>query len=365
VINSLIGAPSPRIEIDLAKIEENTRILVTRLAHQGISVTGITKATLGLPAVAKAMVAGGVARIGDSRIANLERLREAGITTPMMLIRSPTPDECERAVATASVSLVSEVNVIHTLSLAAQTLGRTHDVVLMIELGDLREGVLPDHAMEFARRVGLAPHVGLVGIGTNLACRNGVVPTADQMSKLDQLAERLRADLGIALPLLSGGNSANLAWALSAGQPPHAITDLRIGEAILLGTDPAESRPIAGLHMDAFTLVASVIESLEKPTMPWGDRTVDSFGGTPAVLDRGTIVQTLVSIGRQDVELEGLIPPAGMTVLGASSDHLVLETPQRLAPGTEIRFQLGYSGLMRAMTSPYVASQTFVPALTV
>ncbi len=107
---------SPRIEIDLAKIEQNTRLLVTLLSHQGISVTGITKATLGLPEVAEAMIAGGVARIGDSRIANLERLREAGITTPMMLIRSPTPDECERAVAAASVSLVSELDVIHALS---------------------------------------------------------------------------------------------------------------------------------------------------------------------------------------------------------------------------------------------------------
>lgn len=348
---------SPRIEIDLAKIEDNTRHLVTLLSHQGISVTGITKATLGSPDVALAMIAGGVARIGDSRIANLERLRRAGITVPMMLIRSPTPAECERAVTTATVSLVSEMDVIDALSLAAQALGKPHDVVLMVELGDLREGVLPQHAMDIARRIGLAPLVSLVGIGTNLACRNGVVPTADQMTQLGELAELLRADLDIALPLISGGNSANLAWALAADKPPHGITDLRIGEAILLGTDPAESRPITGLHTDAFTLVASVIESLEKPTMPWGDRTVDSFGGTPAALDRGTIVQTLVSLGRQDVELEGLVPPAGMTVLGASSDHLVLETPRRLAPGTDLRFQIGYSGLLRAMTSPYVAQQ--------
>ena len=97
--------------------------------------------------------------------------------------------------------------------------------------------------------------------------------------------------------------------------------------------------------------------------MPRGDRTVDSFGGTPTALDRGTIVQTLVSLGRQDVELDGLVPPVGITVLGASSDHLILETPHRLAPGTEIRFQVGYSGLLRAMTSPYVAKQTSLPVL--
>ncbi len=361
--------PSPRIEIDLDKIEANTRTLVTLLARQGIGVTGITKATLGLPAVAVAMVAGGVVRLGDSRIANLERLRAAGLTTPTMLIRSPTPDEAERAVAAADISLITEMDVVHALSVAASRHGVVHNVALMVELGDLREGVLADDVLELARRIVLSGYVALVGIGTNLACRNGVVPTTEQMSQLSRLAILLRNELGITLPLISGGNSANLAWALARPDrrrrpTEHAITDLRIGEAILLGTDPTLRAPIDGLHTDAFTLVASVIESLEKPSMPWGDRTVDSFGGVPPTSDRGTIVQTLLSIGRQDLELDGLIPPAGMAVLGASSDHLVLETPHILRPGTEVRFRVGYAGLLRAMTSPYVATQTAVPALT-
>jgi ornithine racemase len=239
-----------------------------------------------------------------------------------------------------------------------------HEVVVMVELGDLREGVLPHRVLELARRIGLTRHVSLVGIGTNLACRNGVVPTAAQMTQLANLATLLRTELGIRLPLISGGNSANLGWALADDlRPSHGVTDLRLGEAILLGSDPIRQTPIVGLHTDAFTLVASVIESLEKPTMPWGERTVDSFGLAPVVGDRGPIVQTLMSIGRQDLELAGLVPPAGITVLGASSDHLALETPTRLAPGTELRFQLGYSGLLRAMTSPYVAKQTSVPVL--
>ncbi len=355
---------SPRIEVDLAKIEGNARTLVTLLSQQGIDVTGITKATLGLPEVAAAMVAGGVVRLGDSRLANLERLREAGVTTPLMLIRSPTPDECARVVATGAICVVTEPSVVKTLAMAAAEAHVTQDLILMIELGDLREGVLPHHALELARRISLTPNVALVGIGTNLACRNGVVPTTAQMTQLATLAALLRTELGLPLPLISGGNSANLGWALSGDLPiQHGITDLRLGEAILLGTDPVHQAPIAGLHTDAFTLVASVIESLEKPTMPWGERSVDSFGAAPLVGDRGNIVQTLVSIGRQDLELDGLVPPAGINVLGASSDHLVLETPTRLAPGTELRFQLGYSGLLRAMTSPYVAKEASVAAL--
>lgn len=357
---------SPRVEIDLGKIEDNTRTLVQALGPRGISVTGVTKVTLGLPAVAAAMVSGGVERLGDSRLANLERLRAAGVNTPLMLIRSPTPDECHRVVAARAVCVVTEPDVVEALAMAARQADVQQELILMIELGDLREGVLPHHALELARRISRVQHVTLVGIGTNLACRNGVVPAAGQMGQLGNLAALLRTELGIDLPLISGGNSANLGWALASDTPlrGHEITDLRLGEAVLLGTDPVTGLPIPGLHTDAFTLVASVIESLSKPTMPWGERGVDSFGGVPLVNDRGTINQTLVSIGRQDLELEGLMPPDGMQVLGASSDHLVLETPLRLAPGTELRFGLGYAGLLRAMTSPYVATEVSVPALT-
>lgn len=352
--------PSPRIEIDLAKIEDNARWLVTRLAPRGIEVTGVTKAVLGLPAVAQAMLAGGVARIGDSRLENLARLRASGIEAPTMLIRSPTPEEADRTVAVASISLVSEASVVTALAAAATRFGVVHDLIVMVELGDLREGVLAAELLPLARIAATPTGVRLVGLGTNLACRNGVDPGSAQMTELAELARMIRTELDLALPLISGGNSANLTWALGdhAGPPQSEITDLRIGEAILLGSDPVRGVPIDGLHTDAFTLVASVIESLAKPSMPWGERGLDSFGGVPTVADRGPIVQTIVSLGRQDVELEGLTPPPGITVLGASSDHLVLQTPARFAPGTELRFQLGYGGLLRAMTSPYVAVET-------
>ncbi len=356
-----MSSPSPRIEIDLGKIADNARCLVERLAPLRIDVTGVTKAVLGLPSVAAAMLLGGVTRLGDSRVANLARLRSAGIQTPMMLIRSPTPDEADRAVTIASISLVSEPSVVAALSTASRQCGLVHDVVVMVELGDLREGVLAADLLPLARFAATLPGVRLVGLGTNLACRNGVEPGPNQMAELAVLAQLVRVELGLALPLISGGNSANLTWALDADRrepTPSPVTDLRIGEAILLGTDPVRGAPIDGLHTDAFTLVGSVIESLEKPSMPWGTRGFDSFGSVPTVGDRGQIVQTIVSLGRQDVELAGLTPSPGITVLGASSDHLVLETPARLAPGSELRFGLGYAGLLRAMTSPYVAVET-------
>jgi predicted amino acid racemase len=73
------------------------------------------------------------------------------------------------------------------------------------------------------------------------------------------------------------------------------------------------------------------------------------------VEDRGEVWQTILAVGRQDTDPADLVAPAGVTILAASSDHLVTATAQRTAPGDEIRFEPGYSALLRSMTSPFVA----------
>lgn len=357
---------TPRIEIDLAAIEFNTHALVTRLARRGIHVTGVTKATLGSPDVAKAMLRGGVTRLADSRIENLEALRQDGIRAPLMLLRSPSPDQADRAVASASMSLVSDLDVVTALSDAAGKRAFNHGIVLMVELGDLREGIAGADVLDYARRISRTRHLTLLGLGTNLACRSGVVPAASQMDELSAQVTLLAGRLGLGLPLISGGNSANLAWALGRSGKGK-INDLRLGEAILLGTDPLTRLPIDGLRTDAFTVVGSVIESRHKPVHPWGDTGQSAFGAVARTTPRdarSTRVQTLVALGRQDVDPEGLTPPAGVQVLAASSDHLVLETPAIMPAGTSMRFGVNYSALLRAMTSPFVAERlvTRVPS---
>lgn len=350
---------SPRIEVDLAAIEHNTHSLVTRLEKRGISVTGVTKATLGSPEVARAMVRGGVKRIGDSRLENLEDLKQAGLKVPLVLLRSPTPVQADGAVTFASASLVSDIDVVEALSAAAGRQALNHGIVLMLELGDLREGVMVAEVLDMARRISRTRHLTLLGIGTNLACRSGVVPGDSQMKELSAQATLLAGRLNLPLPYITGGNSANLAWALGRDDVGR-VNDLRLGEAILLGVDPLTRSPIDGLRTDAFTLVGSVIESLSKPTGSWGATGGGAFGSSAGRRDRGTIIQTIVSLGRQDIDPDGITPPVGVTVLASSSDHLVLETPKLMPAGTEIRFGVNYSALLRAMTSPFVAERVVV-----
>lgn len=349
-------AASPRIEVRLDRLHHNARTLVDRLAARGIAVTGITKATLGSPEVAVTLVDAGVSAIGESRIEGIERLRAAGIAVPLVLVRSPMPSQVDRVVASADVSCNTEVSVLEALSAAARRQDRVHGVVLMVELGDLREGILAADLEDTARQVLASSHLDLRGIGTNLACQSGVVPDADNMAALSTLAGSVEQALGIQLATVSGGNSANLAWAFAADGVGR-VNDLRVGEAMLLGTDPLDRRPIDGLHADAFTLVAEVIEAKVKPTRPWGAVGQSAFGPPPRAADRGLANRAIVALGEQDVDPTDLTPPPGVEILGASSDHLVLDAGRlSLDPGDEVHFGLGYRALLRAMTSPFVAT---------
>jgi len=273
--------------------------------------------------------------------------------------------QVDAVVQHATTSLNTENTVLEALSRAAARRGTTHAVVLMVELGDLREGVLPADLVPLALDVAGLAGLSLAGIGTNLACQSGVVPDQAKMHELSALAAEVEEVSGTTLSLVSGGNSANLAWALTTTDTGR-VDELRLGEAILLGLDPLSRLPVADLRTDAVALVAELIEVRTKPTTSWGDLAQTAFGAAPVRRAGGMVRQGILAMGRQDVEPDGLAPPEGVTVLGSSSDHLVVDLGDHGAVvGDELAFGLGYAGLLRAMTSPFVAVvEQAVPAGT-
>ena len=345
---------APRLEIDLDKIQHNACTLVERLASRGIAVTGVTKAFLGNPDIVHALLRAGVRSLGDSRIENIDSMRRANIEAPLALIRSPMLSQAEQVVALADVSFNTELEVIRKLSSVAQRAKRIHKIILMVELGDLREGIMPVDLEHTVGETLALPNIQLQGIGTNLACRCGVSPDADNMAELSSLADAIEARFKIQLSIVSGGNSGNLQWALS-GADTGRINDLRLGESILLGCETLQRQTIDGLYTDAISLVAEVIESKDKPAQPWGEIAQNAFGEHTVIRKQGTIAQAILAIGRQDIDPDGLEAPDGIEILGASSDHLILDTGASYLPvGSELRFQLNYSALTRAMSSPFV-----------
>jgi len=348
---------TPRIEIDLNKIGHNVRSLNTLFGSKGICITAVTKAVLGDPLVARTLVDNGIKAIGDSRIANIRRMKEAGIEAEFTLTRSPMPSEAEDIVLYADVSLNTETAAIKLLSKHATRHRKRHQVILMVELGDLREGVMPPDLGSVVEKTLDLEGIELVGLGTNLACYAGVNPTSKNMAELGDIATRLRNEYDIPLKIISGGNSANYDWFVST-QDLGQINNIRIGEAFLLGRETLRRNKIPGLYTDAFTLIAEVIERKTKPSFPTGPRSQDAFGDMLEFKDRGAISRVLLGIGRQDVDLSGIIPRIAVECLGASSDHIILDARDTdIVVGSEVAFDVDYSALLRAMTSPYVAKE--------
>lgn len=346
---------APRLNIDLGKLHHNASCLVERLACRGISVTGVTKAALGSAEIAATMLRAGIGSLGDSRIENIEAMRNGQLVATMVLIRSPMLSQVDRVVRQVDVSFNTELEVIRKLSSAAQEADRVHGVVLMIELGDLREGIMPDDLLGTVREMLSLPNIRFKGVGTNLACRSGVCPDEKNMALLSELVTAIETTFGLTVEIVSGGNSANLQWALS-GAKTGRVNDLRLGEAILLGRETLYRQPIDGLHTDAITLTAEVIEAKIKPSKPTGLIAQTAFGEMPAAIDRGPVRQSILAIGQQDTDPCGLLPTARTRVMGASSDHLILETDgEHQSVGKEVTFQMNYSALVRSMTSPFVA----------
>lgn len=343
----------PRIEITLSKIRYNAQFLCAFYGQKGIDLMGVSKAVLGNPLVAEAMILGGVKFIADSRIENIQRMRAAGIFTQFVLLRTPL-SQAESVIQNADISLNTELETIKELSHYAIQHNKIHQVIVMVELGDLREGVLLKDLSHFIKDADALSNIQIIGIGCNLACYGGIKPDNAKMRQLSELTHSIEKELQINLALISGGNSANYDWYASA-QDVGRINNLRLGESILLGYETAHRNTIPGLDTSAFKLVAEVIESKKKPSLPNGESCQDAFGNSPQYLDRGIHQRVIIALGIQDVLVSGLSPLDDLEILGASSDHIILEDRSTHFPiGSEVTFGLTYGGLLAAMTSPFI-----------
>lgn len=345
----------PCVEIDLAKIIHNTKEIINICKTKDINVVGVSKVFCAKRPVVEAMLMGGVEIVGDSRIENLKKLE--ALKCRKMLLRIPMESSAGEVVKYCDISLNSEIDTIRLLSKAAKRMNKIHHIILMVDLGDLREGVLEKEVINIVSEISLLSNIKLCGIGTNLTCYGGIIPDSSNLGRLVRLKEDINTNLGINLSIVSGGNSSSL-YAVIEGSIPDGINQLRIGEAIVLGRETAYGKPIVNTYRDAFLLKGEIIEIKSKPSVPRGKIGMDAFGQIPQFTDRGIIKRAIVAVGRQDIISEGLTPKnSDIEILGASSDHLLLNISKSTidySVGDILEFYMDYGCLLRAMTSPYV-----------
>lgn len=354
----------PRLNIDIKKLKSNLDGVAKITKDQGgCSLMIVTKGLCAEPAVTE-MVIGhpAVDFLADSRIKNIRtyagKARSAGKQT--VLLRLPMECEIQEVIQYADISFNSEPETIKLLSQEAKKQGRTHKVVLMIDLGDLREGIFfknEEDIYNTAELIYRLDNLELYGIAVNLTCYGAIIPKNDNLSQLAQWAENIEKKLGIALQMVSGGNSSSI-YLIEKGELPEKINNLRLGEAFLLGNDTAYGSKLPGTTDDALILEAQIVELKEKPSLPIGEVGVDAFGQKPYYEDRGIIKRAIIAIGQQDTDPGSMEPlDEQIDILGASSDHMILDVSKCREPykvGDIVRFKVGYGGMLKTATSAYV-----------
>ncbi|MBK5241069.1 alanine/ornithine racemase family PLP-dependent enzyme [Clostridium sp.] len=320
----------PILEINLNKVHENIKYMVDLCKSQGISVAGVVKGFNGIPEIVEQFVRAGCSYIASSRMDQIIKLAEYGIDKPFMMIRIPMFCEIEDLVKFASISLNSELETLNRIESECEMQGKTHKVVLMLDLGDLREGVMDEE--EFIRLAVYVENnlknVELYGVGTNLGCYGSIKPTEDNLGRLCAIAEIIESKIKRKLDMISGGATSSLPLVID-GEMPKRVNNLRIGEGALLAQDLEVywGYDMKHMHKDTFVLKAQVVEIKNKPTHPIGKIFIDAFGNTPSYADSGTRKRALLAIGKQDFgSHDKLIPQKqGVKIVGSSSDHLIID----------------------------------------
>lgn len=347
---------NPRIDVDYSKLKHNAKRMVTKYKEFGIHVAAVTKGFCAIPEIAEAIYEGGIKYFADSRIENLIKLK--GFPVEKILLRLPMISQVEKVVKYVDISLNSEIETIKALNKSAKKNHKLHKIVLMIDLGDLREGFFNEQEIDtVCHQLQALENIKVVGIGTNLTCYGGVIPNEENLGRLVKIGKHIEEILDIKLEIVSGGNSSSV-YILEKGKFIEGINQLRLGEAILLGTESAYGENIPDNYQDVFTLAAEIIEIKEKPSLPIGEIGRDAFGNVPVFEDKGIRKRAIVAIGKQDFGTHKIEPiDKSIEILGSSSDHLILDITDYesdLRIGDELKFHVGYGAMMALMTSEYV-----------
>ncbi len=344
-----------RVSINIPKIKKNAEIIINKCSAFGIEAAAVTKMHCADIAISKALTESGIKILADSRIENIKKL--SGINCEKWLLRIPAPSILEETVEYCDVSLNSELSVIEELSRIAQRLGKIHKVILMFDLGDLREGYFyQNDILSAALKVSRMKNILLYGVGTNLSCYGGIMPTVENMTRLLEVSEIIEENTGQKLKYISGGSSTSYTLLLD-GTMPRGINNLRIGDTFYFGRDMSRRTYIEGMEHDCMVLTCEIAEIKTKPSVPIGKQGFASLNRKPVFEDKGLRKRAILSIGRQDTDLDLIPKDKNITVMEASSDHLLVDVTQSeidYKVGDCISFDMLYTSCLRSFTSPYV-----------
>lgn len=342
------------------KLRHNYQFLDNMFKEQQIDWAVVTKLLCGNEVYLKEVLDLGVREVCDSRLSNLAKIKKIDPSVQTVYIKPPPKRSIEEVVRYADVSFNSESETIRRLSEEAGRQGKIHKVTIMIELGDLREGIMGEHLMDFYQKIFELPNIKVVAIGSNLNCLHGVMPSQDKLVQLSLYKQLIEAKFGKKIPWVTGGTSVVLPL-ITKKQVPKAVNHFRIGETLFFGVNLWDETPFEGMETGVIKLYSEILEITEKPKVPIGMLSVNPSGEVFEIEedDYGkTSYRAILDVGLLDIAPEYMMPDdPDIKVVNASSDMLIVDLGDNKGDyevGDLLSFDLKYMGALSLLNSDYI-----------
>jgi ornithine racemase len=348
------------ITLDSKKLKANFDYLNSLFKKNDIKWTVVSKLLCGNKKYLNELLNLGINHICDSRVSNLKSIKEMDPDIETVYIKPPAKRFIEDIVKYADISMNTGIETILLLSEEAKRQNKTHQIIIMVELGELREGVMGEDLIEFYSKVFELENIEVVGIGTNLSCLYGVLPNHDKLIQLSLYEQLIEAKFNKQIPYVSGGSSVTIPL-IFQNLLPKGINHFRVGETLFLGTDVYNNSTLPKLHYNVFQLYSEIIELIEKPIVPLGEMGTN-VEGHEYEFDEKQIGQktyrAIIDLGLLDVDVEHISPvDKDISFVGASSDMLVIDlgvNKSNYKVGDLLQFTMDYMGALRIINSKYI-----------
>lgn len=348
------------ITLDTKKLKENFDFLNRLFQKDGIQWSVVSKMLCGNVGYLTELLNLGIEQVCDSRVSNLRTIKRIKPDIETIYIKPPAKRAVNSIVRFADISMNTELKTIQLLSIEAQKQKKKHKIIIMIELGDLREGVMGEDFIQFYRSVFKLKNIEVVGIGTNLSCLYGVLPNQDKLIQLSLYEQLVEAKFNRQIPFVSGGSSVTIPL-IFRRLLPKGINHFRVGETLFLGTDVYNNVPLKRMNRDVFKLYTEIIELIEKPVLPDGEMG-NNVEGDEFIFDEESVGKTsfraIIDIGLLDVEEKHIESvDKELAIVGASSDMFVINlgvNENKYKVGDLLEFTMDYMGVLRIINSKYI-----------
>ncbi|MFH6982415.1 alanine racemase [Marinoscillum luteum] len=348
------------LKLKRKSLQHNYQYLASKLDAEGIEWGVVSKLLCGTKNFIQELVDLGVREIHDSRVSNLKTVKQIDSGIQTVYIKPPAKKAIPSIIKYADVSFNTELSTIRLLSEEAGRQNKLHKIIIMIEMGDLREGVLGEQLLEFYGQIFELPNITVVGLGTNLNCLYGVMPSQDKLIQLSLYKQLIEAKFNRKIEWVSGGTSVVFPLLLNR-QLPKGINHFRIGEMLYFGNNLFTNKGVKGMKSDVFMLHAQIIELIEKPKVPSGDLATNPSGEQFEINEEDygkTSYRAILDLGLLDISTDFLIPvEKGVKITGASSDMIVIDlgrTKRNYQVGDWVKFKLKYMGALGLLNSDYI-----------